>query len=162
MPYKLARTQCETKRMVKKINSQAITSLLIIIIPLILLTRPVFAQQVATYVLDEVTIDQTDYNAVVKVFFKQPVRYISHSPANNGKTINVQISLLRPFNPRISESLENESITPKSSIGLDEVVFEKNGINASFLLFYFDKSVSYKVIQGSDQRSLSVVIFGLE
>lgn len=122
----------------------------------------VTAQQVATDVIDDVQIEQTGFNAVVKILFRQPVRYISHSPASKGKTINVQMRLItNSFSGRFAR-LENESVRPRVDIGLNEVVFEKNQTGAEAILLYFDEAVSFEVISGNDQRSLSIVIYGLK
>lgn len=120
------------------------------------------AQQIATEVLDEVVIQQSSFNAVVKVLFKQPLRYLSHSPANNGKTLIVRVSLVGSVTRSGSPALESESIKVNSDTGLNEIVFEPSHSVNSTILFYFDDSVAYEVIQGSDQRSLSIVIYGLD
>jgi hypothetical protein len=60
--------------------------------------------------------------------------------------------------------VDNESIplSNDKGTGLNEVVYEKNGRNSKYVIFYFDRTVSFEVIPGSDQRSLSIVIYGLD
>lgn len=130
---------------------------------LLLLYRPLSAQQVATDILDNVVIDRMDYNAVIKVEFKQLFRYISHSPVKKGNTINVRISVPDVASAGTGQLVDSESIqvTNDKDTGLSEVVYERQGRNASYLVFYFNKDVSFEVIQGSDQRSLSVIVYGL-
>ena len=122
------------------------------------------AQQVATDVLDEVAIKRTDYNAIIKVHFKQPIRYISHSPVKSGDTINVRVDTIARISSTQNQPIENESIrvSEHKDTGLDEVVYETTGRNSKYVIFYFNKNVSFEVIQGSDQRSLSIVIYGLD
>jgi hypothetical protein len=118
------------------------------------------AQQVATEILDDVVIKQSDYNAVIKILFKRPVAYLSHNPANSGSTINVSVNLLGSLSR--NDTIDTESIRVISDTGLTEVVFEKLSGSSASILLYFSKNVSYEVIQSSDQRGLSIVIYGLD
>lgn len=124
--------------------------------------NPSNAQQVASNILDDVLIENNDYNAVITIKFKRPVRYISHSPAQTSKTITIHIDIIGGFPVSSSGRLENESITLDSDTGLDEVVFETGNRNNNSLLLYFHKKVSYEIIKGSDQRSLSIVVYGVQ
>jgi len=135
-----------------------------ILLAMTLLFRLSNAQQVATEILDDVVIDRIDYNAVIKVEFKRLFRYISHSPTSTGRTINVRIDIPDINLPSIGPLVDNESIPIKNdkNTGLREVVYERDGRNSSYLIFYFDKDVSFEVVQGSDQRSLSVIVYGLK
>lgn len=129
---------------------------------MILFAYPAQAQQAATEVLDDVVIKQSGYNAVIKVLFKRPIAYLSHSPESSGNTINVRITLPGIFSGSEIGILRSESIHVDSDTGLNEVVFENISNSSSSILLYFSKTVSYDVIQGSDQRSLSIVIYGLD
>lgn len=129
---------------------------------IILFACPAQAQQAATEVLDDVVIKQSNYNAVIKVLFKRPVAYLSHSPESNGNTINVRITLPGILSRNVIGLLRSESIHVNSDTGLNEVVFENISNSSSSILLYFSKNVSYDVIQGNDQRSLSIVIYGLD
>ena len=129
-----------------------------------LIYRPLDAQQVATDILDDVVIERSDYNAVIKVIFKQPFRYISHSPKASGDSINVKVNVVRSRLSLEDRLINNESIILKDDkgTGLNEVVYEEQGLNSNFVSFYFEKNVSFELVQGSDKRSLSIIIFGLE
>jgi len=118
------------------------------------------AQQAAIEVLDDVVITQSDYNAVIKVLFKRPIAYISHTPENKGNTINIAINLPGILTRSGISTLRSEAIHVNSDTGLSEVVFENAGNASNSILFYFTKDVAYDVIQGNDQRSLSIVIYG--
>jgi len=146
----------------KKLNLIPLSVFKLIICSLLLFTNTVQAQQVATEILDDVVITRTDYNAVIKVLFKRPLTYLSHSPANTGNTINVRVNLLGDFSRSRLNPIENESININSDTGLTEVIFEKIGNSSNSITFYFHKPVSYNVIQSSDQRSLSIVVYGLD
>lgn len=118
------------------------------------------AQQVATEILDDVVIKQSDYNAVIKVLFKRPIVYLSHNPANSGSTINISVNLLGSLSR--NDSIDTESIRVNSDTGLTEVIFEQTGGSTASILFYFSKNVSFEVIQSSDQRGISIVVYGLD
>lgn len=133
----------------------------LITLALLLFAQICAAQQIATEVLDDVQIQKSNFNAVVKVLFKQPLRYLSHSPALKGKTLIVRVNLVSSSARYGSSTLETESIKVNSDIGLNEIVFEPAESANSSILFYFDESLAYEVIQGSDQRSMSIVIYGL-
>ena len=118
------------------------------------------AQQAAIEVLDDVVITKTDYNAVIKVLFKRPIAYLSHSPESKGNTINIVITLPGTLTRSGISTLRSESIRVNSDTGLTDVVFENVSNTSNSILLYFTKDVSYDVIQGNDQRSLSIVIYG--
>lgn len=128
---------------------------------LLLPTQAILAQQIATEVLDDVVIERSNFNAIIKVLFKQPLRYLSHSPAHKGKTLIIRVNLVSSVARFGSSALENESIKVNSDTGLNEIVFEPSDSVNSTILLYFDDNISYDVVPGGDQRSLSIVIYGL-
>lgn len=130
-------------------------------VSLFLPSQIILAQPIATEVLDEVEIQRSNFNAVVKVLFKQPLRYLSHSPAHKGKTLIIRVNLVSSGTRSGDYAFESESIKVNSDIGLNEVVFEPSHTANSTILFYFDDSTAYDVIPSSEQRSLSIVIYGL-
>ena len=150
--------------MVRQLNKTGILATAMTVLLLSLGYKTLYAQQVATHILDDVLIERTDYNAIIKVLFKQPFRYISHNPTSTGNTINIKLNIINPQLSQIDQPVNNESISliDNKGTGLNEVVYEKNGRNSEFVIFYFDKTNSFEVIQGSDPRSLTIVIFGLE
>jgi len=122
----------------------------------------VIAQQVAVDVLDDVVITKADYNTVIKILFKRPVAYLSHSPQSEGKTINIAINLPGTRTTNSISTIRSESIRVNSDTGLTDVAFENISNTSNSILLYFTKNVSYDVIQGNDHRSLSIVIYGQE
>lgn len=128
---------------------------------LLLPTQTILAQQIATEVLDDVVIERSNFNAIIKVLFKQPLRYLSHSPAHKGKTLIIRVNLVSSVTRSASSALENESIKVNSDTGLNEIVFEPSDSVNSTILLYFDDNMAYDVVPGGDQRSLSIVIYGL-
>ncbi len=118
-----------------------------------------YAQQIAVEILDEVTVTQNNFNSVVKIKFKQPVRYISHNPSNRAQTLNINIELLGTLNS-FNSSPQNESLSLDPDTGITEVSFETLSRNSNYIIVYFNKEVSFEIIQGSDHRSLSIVMYG--
>jgi hypothetical protein len=150
--------------MVKKLNMKLLWPLMLSGVIVTLVSISSNAQQVATQVLDDIVISRSDYNAIIKVHFKQPFLYMSHSPVKTGDAINVRVAIIeRPLSTE-DQLVDNESIplADDKGTGLTEVVYEKNGRNSNYVIFYFENDVSFEVIQGSDHRSLSVVIYGLK
>jgi len=132
------------------------------------------AQPVAENVLDRVIIKSSDFTGIVKILFRLPVRYISHTPSKSGDEIIMKVdviqnSLLRSrpsfgngFQNDINSAQNNvrESVTPetrKNNFGLEEVIYEKN-IGVEYISLYFEKDVSFEIIQDSSFRSISIII----
>lgn len=150
--------------MVSKVRSYYPLAIVALAMLMLVLYKPLSAQQVATDILDDVVIERSDFNAVIKVLFKQPFGYISHSPTKSGNTINVRVRIIESDINSSSQIIDNESIVVKDGkgTGLTEVIYEKNGPSSQYINFYFNKDVSFEVIQGSDKRSLSIIVHGME
>jgi len=125
----------------------------------------VFAQAIAENVLDDIVISKSDFTGIVKVKFKIPVRYVSHSPKNSTKEIRIKVDLLS----KINQSMTNdefgfrESLVPqyKHSFGLQEVMYETVGRD-NYVTLLFDNDVSFEIIQDSSYRSLSILLHGVK
>ena len=120
------------------------------------------AQSVAQNVLDEIVISKTGYTGIIKVIFTVPLRYISHSPSQQGKEIRIKVDIIRNNTPGKfkgdSRSLR-ESLVPQysDSFGLEEVIFE-NVLRDDYIILIFNKDVSFEIIQSSNYRSFSILI----
>jgi len=51
------------------------------------------AQPVAENVLDRVIIKSSDFTGIVKILFRLPVRYISHTPSKSGDEIIMKVDV---------------------------------------------------------------------
>lgn len=124
-----------------------------------------FAQAIAENVLDDVVISKSDYTGVVKIMFKIPVRYVSHSPKGTTNEIRIKVDFLN----KVSRSITNEefdlreSIVPqyKYAFGLEEVLYETAGRD-NYVTLYFKKDVSFEIIQDSSYRSLSIILHNVK
>ena len=123
------------------------------------------AQAIAENVLDDIVISKSEFTGIVKIKFKIPVRYISHSPKESGEEIRVKVDLLS----KISSTMTNEefgfreSMVPryKHSFGLEEVLYETVGRD-NYVTLYFDKDVSFEIIQDASYRSLSIILHNVK
>ena len=120
------------------------------------------AQSVAQNVLDEIVISKTGYTGIIKVIFTVPLRYISHSPTQQGKEIRIKVDVIRnniSGNLRDSTRSIRESLVPKysDSFSLEEVIFEKV-LRDDYIILIFNKDVSFEIIQSSNYRSVSILI----
>lgn len=124
-----------------------------------------FAQAIAENVLDDVVISKSDYTGIVKIKFKIPVRYVSHSPKKTSSELRIKVDLLGKINSSMTneEFGFRESIVPqyKQSFGLEEVLYETAGRDNYVTLFFTDE-VSFEIIQDSSYRSLSIILHGVK
>lgn len=124
-------------------------------------TAELRAQAVAQDVLDDIIISTSDHTGIIKITFRVPARYISHTPKQLGDKILVKIALLQNNS---SPSNYRESLVPrgKHNFGLEEVTFENEASDGfkpnQFMTLYFAKDVSFEIIQDPSYRSLSLII----
>lgn len=132
---------------------------------LVLSTANLFAQAIAENVLDDVVISKSDFTGIVKIKYRVPVRYVSHSPKKATNEIRIKVDLLAKGNSASSneEFAIRESIVPqyKQNFGLEEVLFESMGRD-NFVTLYFANEVSFEIIQDSSYRSLSIILHGVK
>jgi len=124
------------------------------------------AQAIAQDVLDEVTIKRNGYTGIIKVKFRIPLRYISHNPEQTGNEVRIKVDFLNPNARNAVKSGEanlRESIVPryKYSFGLEEVSYE-TVLRDNYITLYFEKEVSFEIIQDPDYRSISIIVHDLK
>lgn len=123
------------------------------------------AQAIAENVLDDIVISKSNYTGIVKVKFKIPVRYVSHSPVKSTKEIRIKIDLLSKISPTMTneEFGFRESLVPQyqQSFGLEEVLYETVGRD-NYVTLFFNNKVSFEIIQDSSYRSLSILLHGVK
>ncbi len=133
------------------------------------------AQPIAEDVLDRVEVSSSGFTGIIKIFVRSGVRYISHTPTKEGTEIVMRVQVIQNnllanrlqsnigggFNNDLNSAQNNmrESVVPHGDLtyGLEEVIYEKN-LGQEFISFYFDKKVSFEVLQDSSFRSISVLI----
>jgi len=115
-------------------------------------------------ILDDVRITERDGCAVIRVGFNIPVRYVKHFPYESGDDLRIQLEAIS-ISPGEREALfrnEYHRPPPDDTSGLEEVLYEGNVEGGPFLSLFFRTPVVFKVEQGSDFRSLVVVVTGPE
>jgi len=117
-----------------------------------------YAQPVAQDVLDDIVTSNSEYTGIIKIKFHMPVRYLSHYPKQLGDEIRIKVDIVNILKSN-SNSNERESLTPQGgeNFDLEEVVYEKEE-ESHFLSLYFNKDVSFEIIQDASYRSLTLII----
>lgn len=118
------------------------------------------AETIVNRVLDVVHIEEQKDCAQVQVGFTTPVLYTKHS-ANVPGT-----ELLVFFKHKAGDVLESStlfgresvSFPPKTSAYLTDIVYEEDDNGIYFLRVNFSRTVHVNVVQGSDFRSLNIIV----
>ena len=121
------------------------------------------AQAVAEDVLDDIVISNSGHTGIIKIELRIPARYISHTPKQLGKEILIKVALLnnRGSSDDFSGNTNNarETLVPhnRDNFGLQEVSYERIQKD-DYINLYFNKQVSFEIIQDADYRSLTLII----
>jgi len=129
---------------------------------LILFAYQLHAQPIAQDVLDDVVISSSEYTGIIKIKFRMPVRYISHYPKQVGDEIRIKVDVLNILKNN-NNGNDRESLTPQGyeNFSLEEVVYEKDD-RSHYLTLYFNKDVSFEIIQDASYRSLSLIVHNIK
>lgn len=118
------------------------------------------AQPTRDRVLGEVEIIEYPEQAQVRVGFSFPVRYEGHFPVTEGDELRIQLSPIAVGRVDRDALFQRESYTPRQPnlAGVTEVLFEGDTRSGFYLTLFFRGTASWDVEQGSDFRSLEVVV----
>jgi hypothetical protein len=143
-----------------------------LVVPIIMLTGMVMfvmarlhsAPPVRDKVLDEVEIVDTDGEVSVEVRFSFPLRYRSHFPPDDGEELRVRLRPVRVPVSDVNAVPRRESVIPPygDAAAVDEVIYEGDIEGGPYLTIRFTRSVHYRVIPGSDYRSIRVIVGSIE
>lgn len=149
----------------KKIINRYFMSAIVVLGTAFFVPGLLYAQSIAENVLDDVLISKSDYTGIIKIKFRLPVRYISHSPKGSASKIRIKVDVISKVGNEIKneEFSIRESIVPqyKHSFGLEEVIYETVGRD-NYVTLYFKKDVSFEIVHDPSYRSLNVVIHGVK
>jgi len=111
-------------------------------------------------IFEDIVISNTAYTGIIKINFRVPIRYISHSPKQVGDEILIHVDVL---NKHSLDKNYRGSVVPyyEKNYGLEEVTYENTDGN-DYLTFYFNKKISFEILPGSDYRSLSILIHDIK
>ncbi len=129
----------------------------------VLLIVLVFPQRAHALVVSDVQVNPIEEGYEIRIEFFFPLRYQSHTPAEPGQEMHVQ---LRPANFQQLTEEQLEDLRAHISLGWDEttgiplkaIVLEGGDPDRPQMTFYFTKEVAFEVHSSSDLRSLIVTL----
>ncbi|WP_290704241.1 hypothetical protein [Amphritea sp.] len=95
--------------------------------------------------------------AIIRMHY--PVRYITHYPQEPSHELRIQIRHIRLAVIDESSQDQRESTSPEDHDLLDEVVYEGDFSGGPYLTLEYNETVQSEVIQGSDYRTIKVLIY---
>jgi hypothetical protein len=127
---------------------------------LLLLSQGLQAQPVRDKILGEVDISRGPKGTSIQVMFTFPVRYIKHFPYEKGDELRIKF---RPIaiSPTDRDALfKRESVTPPrdNPVDLSQIIYEGDIEGGPFLTLIFQHPVKFTVSQGTDFRSITILI----
>jgi len=119
------------------------------------------AQSAIGSLLEEVTVAAQEQGTTIHISFSCPVRYITHFPQDSAVEVRIK---LKPF---LVCSADSEFVNKRASIipefgetaALTEVTYEGDIQGGPFLSLHFSRPVLFEIFQGSDFRSITVVVY---
>lgn len=131
-------------------------STLILLIGLLL---PLLAR--AEAILESIDVSPAGATPQVRIHFRTPVQYISHSPAHRGSEIQIRMRTISAFDRSNTEILpqRNELLqwTPTQRIPLTEVRFEPDVAGQARLLVRFRRIMGYRRIHMSGDARVLII-----
>jgi len=114
-------------------------------------------------IIDSALIDIVDGHVILEVELSFAFRYQSHFPQETGDELRIRITPVRVPTSDLDAVFRREGLVPPDAdiAVIDEVIYEGDTGGGPYLTVRFTRPVRYEVIQGSDYRSLSIVIQGL-
>lgn len=118
------------------------------------------AQPVAGRILDGVAIKEDSEKIAVSINFNFPVRYLSHFPDEAGRELRIQLQPISVSSDDLNALSKRESFTPvkDNSANITEIIYEGDSYSNLFMTVYFNSQTNFSVKQGSDYRSLLVLV----
>lgn len=118
------------------------------------------AAVVRDQVLSHVDYFETSACQIVKIGFNSPTRYVAHYPFDHGTELRIEVDTLASGRDGAQFERKRESLEPPREFGelLAAITYEGNVVPRPILTLAFRQSVSFKVAQGDDFRSLIVAV----
>jgi SPOR domain len=118
------------------------------------------AQPVAGRILDGVSIKEDSGKIAVSINFNFPVRYLSHFPDEAGRELRIQLQPISVSSDDLDALSKRESFTPTKDnpANITEIIYEGDSYSNLFMTVYFNSQTNFSVKQGSDYRSLLVLV----
>ncbi len=123
---------------------------------------PPFANALSTggRILNEISVSEGDQYLVIKIGFNFRVKYVRHYPPDYGKEVRIQLAPILENRGDQQGFQDRESLFPPANnpAGVIRVEFEGRGLIQPTLSVIFDQQTSFEVKQGSDFRSLLILV----
>jgi hypothetical protein len=134
-------------------NTQIILGIVIFL--LVAVPRLAFAQ-----ILDSVEVNRANGAAVIWIHFRVPVRYEKHIPSESGQTLQIYVTVSPVGGEVFSGEIERKSLRakPADPWSLLDVTYDGDGVEGPHVVLRFNKAIQFKVQQGTDQRSIVVLV----
>ena len=121
---------------------------------------PLQARPSRDRVLGELLITERAEEAEVNIGFNFPIRYVRHFPETEGDELRIQ---MRPLQVGMADQdalFKREAITVDQDnlADITEVIYEGVEVGGLVLIVYFTKPKTFSVKQGSDYRSIQLVV----
>lgn len=125
-----------------------------------LLSFRVEAQPVSGRILDGVNIAERSGKIEVSINFNFPVRYLSHFPDKAGREVRIQLQPISVGSDDQSALNKRESFTPAkfNRADISEIIYEGDSYSNLFMTVYFNSQTNFSVKQGSNYRSLLLLV----
>ncbi len=133
----------------------------VVLLGLALFTSDLQAQRVRDRILGDVTVMEEEYYAVVQVGFNFPIRYTRHFPEDSGEELRIRLEPIAISRDDREALFKREAtLHPPSEdvTSILEIIYEGDIIGGFYLTIRFDKPTEFLVAQGSDFRSLIIVV----
>lgn len=118
------------------------------------------AATVRDQVLSRADYFETSACQIVRIGFNFPTRYVAHYPFDRGTELRIEVDALSSGRDGTQFERKRESLEPPREFGdlLAAITYEGNVVPRPILTLAFRKTVSFKVAQGEDFRSLIVAV----
>ncbi len=115
------------------------------------------AQPTGGRVLSDITVAGSGACKTARIVFSFPIRYINHFPQTQGGEVRIQLKPVAVGALEVQDALEREAFSPLDEMKLlNEVIYEGDMAGGPYLSLQFNKTVRFKVAQGTDFRSIDV------
>lgn len=138
------------------------TTQLLMLVTSILTTGLIQAQPIGERIMEDVELIRSSSPcdpdlAIIRMHY--PVRYISHYPQAPSEELRIRIKHIQIAPIDEDSRDQRESTSPEDHNLLDEVVYEGDFSGGPYLTLEYHQAVLSKVIQGSDYRTVKVLIY---
>lgn len=142
------------------VGARGVLSAIVIVLCLLVSTLSVSAEPEAKTVLGDVIITEEPAYAIIQVSLNYPARYVRHFPHGSGEELRIQLAPIA-VTPQEREKLFARETAPLASADapwLAGMIYEGHIIGGPYLTLWFEQPKAFIVGQGTDFRSLVILV----